>query len=157
MRAVAYLRILDEAPIMEHGEEEEFRERSSGNDTVDIEFVIQQAKQVAKLNEHTNPERARRILDKVQKLEQRWSVTKSKKDSLKSAKNIYTNHKTRVENTHDSINIIEEKLTEYKSDGDDWVSRKIKSLLSVLRKISFLLNIKCSLEQIRLVFLLFKC
>ncbi len=135
MRAVAYLRILDEAPIMEN-EGEEFKERGSGSDAVDIEFVIQQAKQVAKLNEHTNPERSRRILDKVQKLEQRWSVTKNKKDTLKSAKNIYTNHKTRVENAHDSINIIEEKLTEYKSDGDDWVSRQIKELLSVLRKIS---------------------
>lgn len=67
MRAVAYLRILDEAPIMEHDTDEYRTDRHS--DAVDIDFVIQQAKQVAQLNENTNPERAKRILEKVSKLE----------------------------------------------------------------------------------------
>ena len=67
MRAVAYLRILDEAPIPEELNRPVSISRAS--ESVDIEFVIQQAKQVAKLNEYTNPERARRILEKAHKLE----------------------------------------------------------------------------------------
>lgn len=79
MRAVAYLRILDEAPIQESQENEnnykyekssDYSEsRTSRNDAIDIDFVIQQAKQVAQMNETTNPERAKRILEKVHKLE----------------------------------------------------------------------------------------
>lgn len=87
MRAVAYLRILDEAPIPESiqemaGQDSSYKfERSSEystensaaarnrSDAIDIDFVIQQARQVAQMNEATNPERARRILEKVHKLE----------------------------------------------------------------------------------------
>ncbi len=70
MRAVAYLRILDEAPIPETEELHESTVfRQSRSDTIDIDFVIQQAKQIAQLNEHSNPERARRILEKVHRLE----------------------------------------------------------------------------------------
>lgn len=85
MRAVAYLRILDEAPIPESMQENgiatdsnyrferssEYSESSRANrqDAIDIDFVIQQAKQVAQMNEASNPERARRILEKVHKLE----------------------------------------------------------------------------------------
>ena len=72
MRAVAYLRILDEAPLMEQDDEETRYERHdyiNKTDAIDIDFVIQQAKQVAQLNETTNPERARRILEKVSRLE----------------------------------------------------------------------------------------
>lgn len=82
MRAVAYLRILDEAPIVENDStvESQYRyeksdtyatERASRNEAIDIDFVIQQAKQVAQMNEASNPERARRILEKVHKLEVR--------------------------------------------------------------------------------------
>jgi hypothetical protein len=67
MRAVAYLRILDEAPIQEENDRPIQITRT--NETVDIDFVIQQAKQVAKLNEYSNPDRARRILEKAHKLE----------------------------------------------------------------------------------------
>lgn len=67
MRAVAYLRILDEAPIPEEIDRPITISRTS--ETVDIDFVIQQAKQVAKTNEFSNPDRARRILEKAHKLE----------------------------------------------------------------------------------------
>lgn len=82
MRAVAYLRILDEAPIpeqeqtqdgssykYEYSESTRAASRAAAADAIDIDFVIQQARQVAQMNEATNPERARRILEKVQKLE----------------------------------------------------------------------------------------
>ena len=76
MRAVAYLRILDEAPLIEQDDEYNRSERAEfadikyiQSDLVDIDFVIQQAKQVALLNETTNPERSKRILEKVYKLE----------------------------------------------------------------------------------------
>lgn len=75
MRAVAYLRILDEAPLIEHDDEQsrfernEYFNKHSHSDAVDIDFVIQQARQVAQMNENTNPERSRRILEKVHKLE----------------------------------------------------------------------------------------
>ena len=73
MRAVAYLRILDEAPLMEQEDDDEdqsrFERKEYKTDGIDIDFVIQQAKQVAQLNENTNPERARRILEKVARLE----------------------------------------------------------------------------------------
>lgn len=86
MRAVAYLRILDEAPLIENEDEEyryernEYTERNTTANTsnttnsrsdahIDIDFVIQQAKHVAQLNENSNPERSRRILEKVHKLE----------------------------------------------------------------------------------------
>lgn len=125
MRAVAYLRILDEAPIMEHGDMgEEYRtERTS--DGVDIDFVIQQARQVAQLNEHTNPERSRRILEKVHKLEQRWCASKGKRDNVR-ATHVFRNHQVRSQGVNEQINILEEKLTEYKaeSSGDDWVCRR---------------------------------
>lgn len=89
MRAVAYLRILDEAPIAEQQDQQDaYRHetttitshRSRLNDAVDIDFVIQQAKQVAQMNEATNPERARRILDKVHKLEVSFSPPSQKSD-----------------------------------------------------------------------------
>jgi hypothetical protein len=67
MRAVAYLRILDEAPIPEELDRQITISRTA--ESVDIDFVIQQAKQVAKLNEYSNPDRARRILEKAHKLE----------------------------------------------------------------------------------------
>lgn len=72
MRAVAYLRILDEAPIAEEGDDmETIHTMKSTNisESVDIEFVIRQARQVAQINEKSNPERARRILEKAHKLE----------------------------------------------------------------------------------------
>jgi hypothetical protein len=80
MRAVAYLRILDEAPLVENNNESEnnlsyekseftTNERASRNEAIDIDFVIQQAKQVAQMNESSNPDRSRRILEKVHKLE----------------------------------------------------------------------------------------
>ena len=65
MRAVAYLRILDEAPIPEELDRPITISRTA--ESVDIDFVIQQAKQVAKLNEYSNPDRARRILEKAHK------------------------------------------------------------------------------------------
>ena len=78
MRAVAYLRILDEIPLQEdcHSQHEiniesndNFTRNNSEFSSIDIEFVIQQARQVAEMHEATNPERARRILDKVNRLE----------------------------------------------------------------------------------------
>lgn len=89
MRAVAYLRILDEAPIPENSAHDsssykferssEYSTETSGrnrSDAIDIDFVIQQARQVAQMNEATNPERARRILEKVHKLEVDFSSFK---------------------------------------------------------------------------------
>lgn len=75
MRAVAYLRILDEAPLVENEDEEfkyernEFSEKHNRSDAIDIDLVIDQAKNIAYLNEKTNPDRSRRILEKVHKLE----------------------------------------------------------------------------------------
>lgn len=80
MRAVAYLRILDEAPLIENEEHDEYstrtnewnsneRHSSKRTDAIDIDLVIEQAKNIAILNEKSNPDRARRILEKVQKLE----------------------------------------------------------------------------------------
>ncbi len=131
MRAVAYLRILDEAPLIEQEDEQTRFERNeySNNttkysDAVDIDFVIQQARQVAQMNENTNPERSRRILEKVHKLEQRWAVTKNKRDSFKTSSNLqYKKYHEREEHLTDQISILEEKLNEYRSDkDDDWVS-----------------------------------
>lgn len=86
MRAVAYLRILDETPMTDNKDDSEqkfeskyeYAERvnNSNNNkfndsasSIDIDFVIQQAKQVAQMNESSNPDRSRRILEKVYKLE----------------------------------------------------------------------------------------
>ncbi len=69
MRAVAYLRILDDAPMSDDINETMQCNRQHRADTVDIDFVIQQARQIAQANEHTNPERSRRILEKVHRLE----------------------------------------------------------------------------------------
>lgn len=73
MRAVAYLKILDESSCTENNQENEIQyesiEKTASNSAVDIDFVIQQAKQVAAINEINNPDRARRILEKVNKLE----------------------------------------------------------------------------------------
>lgn len=82
MRAVAYLRILDEIPLQETSNHEvnmesneNYTRNTSEFSSIDIDFVIQQARQVAELHEATNPERARRILEKVNRLEVRYSQT----------------------------------------------------------------------------------
>ena len=70
MRAVAYLRILDEAPINEHEEHVNVKSsRSNISENVDIELVIKQARKVAQMNANSNPDKARRILEKAYKLE----------------------------------------------------------------------------------------
>lgn len=145
MRAVAYLRILDEAPIPECGVQEtnqdgscykferssEYSTETAGcgggsrsrADAIDIDFVIQQARQVAQLNESSNPERARRILEKVHKLEQRWAATKSKRDSLKSSAKLYEKYKEKEGCLSDQIHILEQfsihKMKE--TCEDEWV------------------------------------
>ncbi|CAF0734079.1 unnamed protein product [Brachionus calyciflorus] len=121
MRAVAYLRILDEIPLQESHEGQEAQEinvnyesenlnknRTSEFSSIDIDFVIQQARQVAEMNENSNPERARRILEKVSKLEQRWNATKSKRNSYKSSSKLYERYKEREGNINDQIHILEE-------------------------------------------------
>jgi hypothetical protein len=71
MRAVAYLRLLDDSCIPE-GEGSMMQSSSTGtykSSNIDIDYVIQQAKHVAKIYEETDPDRSRRILEKVYKLE----------------------------------------------------------------------------------------
>ena len=147
MRAVAYLRILDETPLVEHEagmggeEEEEFRyERSEytaeqhrkqqtrAADAIDIDLVIDQAKSIAYANEQSNPERAQRILEKVHKLEQRWAATKSKRDSLKSSSKLYEQYKKKEGNLTDQIHILEKHFATYRIDDcvdkqpdEEWV------------------------------------
>jgi dystrophin len=152
MRAVAYLRILDEQPLVEHEydqenyneNEDEYNSRyeqhafsqhqhSSGRqsrlDTIDIDMVIEQAKNIARQNEKLNPERSRRILEKVSKLEQRWKATKSKRDSLKSSTKLYEQYKKREGNLNDQIHILEQHFSTYRvqeSDErgeNDWVRK----------------------------------
>lgn len=84
MRAVAYLRLLDESFIPESGDEygdsaspsHGFKYRSPH---IDIDYVIQQARHVAKIYEDSDPDRSRRILEKVYKLEVKL-IKSSKKE-----------------------------------------------------------------------------
>ena len=117
------------------------------------------------MNETTNPERARRILEKVHKLEvkntlstffccfckcfhkfslfffssnskiikQRWTATKSKRDSLKSSSKLYEKYKEREGNLNDQITILEEHLSKYRSvnhheesNDCEWVCKSCK-------------------------------
>ncbi len=81
LKAVAYLRLLDEnSTIQEFSDEQSFNQsnyNSSGRESklknVDIDFVIQQARNVANNYKDSDPERARRIMLKVEKLEVRIS------------------------------------------------------------------------------------
>jgi hypothetical protein len=67
MRAVAYLRLLDESCIPESDEYVQGGTFRSSN--IDIDYVIQQARHVAQIYEDSDPDRSRRILEKVYKLE----------------------------------------------------------------------------------------
>ena len=77
MRAVAYLRLLDESSCAQEGEEcaqqqQQLRQTTAGkykSSNIDIDYVIQQARHVAKIYEDSDPDRSRRILEKVYKLE----------------------------------------------------------------------------------------
>ncbi len=148
MRAVAYLRILDETPLFEndeneggefvtsettttirHNQQQQNQRSTSRSDAIDIDLVIEQARNIAYLNEKTNPERSQRILEKVHKLEQRWAATKSKRDSLKTSSKLYEQYKKREGNLTDQIHILEKHFATYQVDDavderiieDDWV------------------------------------
>ena len=78
---------------------------------------------MAQLNEHTNPERARRILEKVHRLEERWEASKGGRDHVR-ATHVVRNERARAQAAGGQISVLEERLTEYRaaeSSGDDWV------------------------------------
>ena len=51
---------------------------------------------MAQLNEHTNPERARRILEKVHRLEERWEASKGGRDHVR-ATHVVRNERARAQ------------------------------------------------------------
>ena len=153
MRAVAYLRILDETPLVENDDQDaqdygtetttattvrhrEHQHQQHTGSSIDIDLVIEQARNIAYLNEKTNPERSQRILEKVHKLEQRWAATKSKRDSLRSSSKLYDQYKRKEGHLGEQIHILEKHFATYRiedtavvDDDDDeggaeseWVS-----------------------------------